>query len=331
MHDVFISYSTKQKEIADAMCHYLEENKIRCWIAPRDIAAGEEYAEVIVKAIKDCKVFVIIFSKYSADSVWCKSETNKAVGSNKIIIPFKVDNTELQGGMSLYLESRHWIDAVPAPEKCFKELLPTIKRVIGLGSNNSREPVSQQERERQDSNKSESCYPKKGLRATGAEKCHNFCNGTDNNKTGFASFSLEPIESKKNISTTSGELKSVSCPKCKAVFVSCPKCKTENRISKSFLGLHIKCINCKNSFSTKPLISKKNTTVSVLCSDCKAENNISGAILNMFTKAFSTSTKSSIVSVLCSHCKAENRISKSYLGLYIRCSHCQNVFSTKMK
>ncbi|MFP4660789.1 MAG: TIR domain-containing protein [Halanaerobiales bacterium] len=36
-HDVFISYSTRDKHVADAVCNALEYNKIRCWIAPRDI------------------------------------------------------------------------------------------------------------------------------------------------------------------------------------------------------------------------------------------------------------------------------------------------------
>lgn len=31
-HDIFISYSSKQKNIADDVCHYLEENGYRCWI-----------------------------------------------------------------------------------------------------------------------------------------------------------------------------------------------------------------------------------------------------------------------------------------------------------
>ena len=39
-HDIFISYSSKQKSIADGVCHYLEENGFKCWMAPRDIPVG---------------------------------------------------------------------------------------------------------------------------------------------------------------------------------------------------------------------------------------------------------------------------------------------------
>lgn len=44
-HDIFISYSTQDKAVADAVCATLEKNKIRCWIAPRDVIPGMSYAE----------------------------------------------------------------------------------------------------------------------------------------------------------------------------------------------------------------------------------------------------------------------------------------------
>ena len=41
-HEVFISYSSKNKNAAVAICHILEENEIKCWMAPRDIPPGAE-------------------------------------------------------------------------------------------------------------------------------------------------------------------------------------------------------------------------------------------------------------------------------------------------
>lgn len=39
-HDVFISYASSDKPVADAVCAALEQRGIRCWIAPRDILPG---------------------------------------------------------------------------------------------------------------------------------------------------------------------------------------------------------------------------------------------------------------------------------------------------
>jgi hypothetical protein len=38
--DIFISYSSIDKEVADKVCSILEENGISCWMAPRNITPG---------------------------------------------------------------------------------------------------------------------------------------------------------------------------------------------------------------------------------------------------------------------------------------------------
>lgn len=50
-YDVFISYASKDKIIADAVYARLEASAIRCWIAPRDITPGTSYGEAIIEAI----------------------------------------------------------------------------------------------------------------------------------------------------------------------------------------------------------------------------------------------------------------------------------------
>ena len=60
-HDVFISYSSQNKNVADAICHVLEEHRIKCWIAPRDIPGGADYGDLIDDAIKNCRLFIIVF------------------------------------------------------------------------------------------------------------------------------------------------------------------------------------------------------------------------------------------------------------------------------
>ena len=45
--DVFISYSSKNKEIADEIVKEFESNNIKYWYAPRDIMPGEEWVSAI--------------------------------------------------------------------------------------------------------------------------------------------------------------------------------------------------------------------------------------------------------------------------------------------
>lgn len=131
-HEVFISYSSKNKNAADAICHLLEENGIKCWIAPRDIPAGSEYGDLIDIAIKDANVFVIVFSRPASVSQWVKGELNIAFNEQKIIIPFKIDSTPFSGQNRLILENKHWIDAYPDYETKFKDLLDAVKSALNI-------------------------------------------------------------------------------------------------------------------------------------------------------------------------------------------------------
>jgi hypothetical protein len=77
-HDIFISYSNKDKPIADAICASIEANGMRCWIAPRDIAPGEDWPTAINIAITKSRVMVLVFSSNSNSSADVSRELNLA-------------------------------------------------------------------------------------------------------------------------------------------------------------------------------------------------------------------------------------------------------------
>ncbi len=130
-HDIFISYSSKQKSIADGVCHYLEENGFKCWMAPRDIPVGSEYGDLIEEAIKTSKVVVLVFSQTASISKWVKGEINVAFADNKPILPFRVDKTEIKGSFRLMLNQMHWIDAFPQYADRLPELLNSVCGFLG--------------------------------------------------------------------------------------------------------------------------------------------------------------------------------------------------------
>ena len=68
MAEVFISHSSNDAAVAQALCGILEQNGISCWMAPRNIMPGEDWATAIAKAITTTRVFLIIYSVNSAAS-----------------------------------------------------------------------------------------------------------------------------------------------------------------------------------------------------------------------------------------------------------------------
>lgn len=126
-HDAFISYSSKDAKVTQIVCKLLEQNGVKCWMAPRDVQTGVDYATLIEHAILHCKVFILIFSKDSANSKWVSGEVNVAFNENKIFLPLRLDDTPLVGGMRVILNDKHWIDATSNTKE---QILVYVKDVI---------------------------------------------------------------------------------------------------------------------------------------------------------------------------------------------------------
>jgi len=127
-HDVFISYSSKDKTIADAVCAKLEEKHIRAWIAPRDVLAGANFADSIISAINQCKILILIWSQNSNISDHVLNELNQALNHGILIIPFRIQEVQPTNAMQYYIGRTHWLDAYTPPlKKHINKLIETIQ------------------------------------------------------------------------------------------------------------------------------------------------------------------------------------------------------------
>ncbi len=114
-HDVFISYSAEDKTIADALCAKLEESRIRCWIAPRNILPGETYAEAIIDAIDASRIMVLVFSSHANASKHVMREVQRGVHNGIPIIPFRIEEVHPSSAMEYDIGPQHWLDAMTPP------------------------------------------------------------------------------------------------------------------------------------------------------------------------------------------------------------------------
>lgn len=131
-HDVFISHSHEDKVLADAVCASLEGSGIRCWIAPRDVLAGRDWAASIVEAIEAARVMVLIYSANSANSEHVKKELTLAVKAGAVIVPLRIEDVPLSGMMEYYLMGTHWLDAMNPPSQHeISVLVETVKTLLG--------------------------------------------------------------------------------------------------------------------------------------------------------------------------------------------------------
>jgi len=130
-HDVFISHSSKDKTVADAVCATLEAAGIRCWIAPRDILPGANWGEAIIDALSTSKALVLIFSANSNTSWQVVREVERAISKTIPVIPFRIEKVPLSGAMEYYISTAHWLDAFPLYEEHIGVLSQRLLGLIG--------------------------------------------------------------------------------------------------------------------------------------------------------------------------------------------------------
>src|ERR1700757_2837009 len=87
---IFICFSSKDQAAALEVVTFLERRGIACWISNRDVEAGENYQEAIVRALESAKGIVFLFSASSAPSGEVTKELSIAGSLNLPVFPLRL-------------------------------------------------------------------------------------------------------------------------------------------------------------------------------------------------------------------------------------------------
>lgn len=129
-YDIFISYSVKNSDIAFELVKVLEQHGLCCWIAPRNIRNGAEWAQEIEKGIRASERFVLLLSKEACESTQVPKEIGLATRYKKKIFPFRLDEVELAGVFRYYLSHCQMLDATCNLSEKMEELASDLKKEI---------------------------------------------------------------------------------------------------------------------------------------------------------------------------------------------------------
>jgi hypothetical protein len=99
--DVFISYGHRDAEIATEIAARLEDRGIRCFVAERDISAGQKWEPRIRDEIKTARFVLILLTPRSRTSSWVTVEAGAAWVLEKEIIP-----------LTMFLDPRELIEPI---------------------------------------------------------------------------------------------------------------------------------------------------------------------------------------------------------------------------
>ena len=137
---VFISYASHDAEVAQKVCSALEAAGLPCWMAPRDVKAGAQYADAIVRAINQAKAVVLMLSGRAVASSHVAREVERAASKRKQIIPFRLDAAALNPELEYFLSNSQWIEV---PKLGMPAALAKLKEAAGhVSAVSSQTPAS---------------------------------------------------------------------------------------------------------------------------------------------------------------------------------------------
>jgi adenylate cyclase len=101
--DIFISYSSKDKDKADQLTELLASAGLSVWIDQSGIDVATSWSKEIVQAIDGCKAFVVLLSPNSIISKNVVREVSLAFEKNKKILPLDLEPVQLSEDLQYHL------------------------------------------------------------------------------------------------------------------------------------------------------------------------------------------------------------------------------------
>ena len=129
----FISYASEDRNAAFEVCDRLEAAGLNCWIAPRNVRAGQDYGTEIIRGIEASGTIVLVLSQHSNASKFVKAEVERAYSKDKVVYPVRIEDVSPAKHLELFVSSSHWVDAFEGKLDDHFEVL--VREISSLNSN----------------------------------------------------------------------------------------------------------------------------------------------------------------------------------------------------
>ena len=111
MPKLFVSYARVNRPAVDELVGDLEILGFETWV-DSSIRGGQQWWDVILKAIADCDAFVAVLSRGSLSSQACGREFEWAEALGKPVLPVAIES--LTGALPARISARHIVDYAEA-------------------------------------------------------------------------------------------------------------------------------------------------------------------------------------------------------------------------
>ena len=129
-HDVFISYSRHDTEIADKICKAFDRAGVSYFIDRQGIGGGMEFPAILARAIRESKIFLFLASENSYKSKFTIREVTFAFNKKdeNSLLPYIIDDSTLPEDLELVFSgiNRRTITEHPIDTILVKDILELL-------------------------------------------------------------------------------------------------------------------------------------------------------------------------------------------------------------
>ncbi len=127
---VFISYSHKDKDFVNRLAAHLVKAKTHVWVDTWELNVGDSLITTIQRAIQEASALLVVLSKSSAESEWCKKELSAGLireleEKRVVVLPVLLDDCIIP----LFLRDKVFADFRTNYDEGLRRVLEAIAKV----------------------------------------------------------------------------------------------------------------------------------------------------------------------------------------------------------
>lgn len=131
-NEIFISYRRADEPTARLLYNLLKDRGVEAWYDAK-IEAGEDWRTTTARALDAAPIFVLLLSRLATESGDIAKELAAATHKQKLVVPVRLDDMQLEGMFLYELASRNWIDAHKNTEVKLAELADKLATLVKAG------------------------------------------------------------------------------------------------------------------------------------------------------------------------------------------------------
>jgi hypothetical protein len=130
---IFISYNRKDSAFVDQLARKLVIRRHNIWVDRWEMNIGDSLISKIQGALTESDAILIVLSKNSVASEWCKKELNSGLvreleEKRVLVLPCLIDDCEIP----LFLKEKMYADFRKDPDEAFDQVDNTLLRITNL-------------------------------------------------------------------------------------------------------------------------------------------------------------------------------------------------------